>query len=105
MAVENWAESATIVIPQPIVSASVRSGGPPNVRPSVAAHAPERAIAAIVSVVRPHRSETAPPAQQPAPPAAMTTNAATLALRPAELPPPLVRRLSARKRPIHAHIA
>ena len=83
MAVENWAESATIVIPQTTARASVRSGGPPNVSPTVAAQVPESVIAAIVSVVRPQRSETTPPAQHPRAPAAMTTKAAALALRPA----------------------
>ena len=47
------------------------------------AHAPESAIAAIVSVVRPQRSETTPPTQQPTAPAATTTNVAAGALSPA----------------------
>src|SRR5437867_3820664 len=37
IAVENWAESAMIVIPQTLASASVTSGGPPSVNPVTAA--------------------------------------------------------------------
>src|SRR2546430_1998739 len=83
IAVENWAESAMIVIPQTTASPSVTSGGPPNVSPTTAAHVPEIAMATIVRVVRPQRSDAPPPSQQPSAPAAITTNVAPLALSPA----------------------
>ena len=83
IAVENWAESAMTVTPHTTATSRVRSGGPPNVRPIVAAHAPESAIASIVSVVRPHRSDANPPAQQPRAPSAITRNVAELGLSPA----------------------
>ena len=72
IAVENWAESATIVTPHTAASPSVTRGGPPNVSPVTAAQVPEIAIALIVSVVRPQRSETTPPSQQPSAPTAIT---------------------------------
>src|SRR5439155_136768 len=83
IAVENWAESATIVTPHTAASPSVTRGGPPNVSPVTAAQVPEIAIALIVSVVRPQRSETTPPSQQPSAPTAITRNVAPLALSPA----------------------
>ena len=83
IAVENWAESAMIVIPQTLASASVTSGGPPSVNPVTAAHAAEIAIATIVSAVRPQRSDAMPPSQQPSAPMAITRNVAPLALSPA----------------------
>src|SRR5439155_24912002 len=76
-------ESAMIVIPQTTASPSVTSGGPPNVSPTTAAHVPEIAMATIVRVVRPQRSDATPPSQQPSAPAAITTNVAPLALSPA----------------------
>ncbi len=69
-------------MPHTIATSRVRSGGPPNVRPIVAAQAPDKAIAIIVEVVRPHRSDATPPAQHPKPPSAITTNAAALGLSP-----------------------
>src|SRR5262245_3421208 len=78
IAVENWAESAMTVMPHTIATASVSSGGPPNVSPIVAAQSALSAIAVIVAVVRPQRSDTAPPSQQPSAPMAITTNVAVL---------------------------
>ena len=72
-----------IVIPQTVATSKVTTGEPPNVRPIVAAQAPESVIATIVEVVRPHRSDARPPAQQPSAPSAMTRKVAALALSPA----------------------
>src|SRR5262249_62246216 len=104
-AVETGAEAATMGPPHIPATASVRLGGPPKVRPIESAQKPLAAMATMVDVVRPQRSETRPPSQQPAAPLAITTNAATLALRLAYVPPPRAARLSARNRAIHAHIA
>ena len=70
------------VMPQTAATSSVSSGGPPNVRPIVAAQAPDSAIEIIVSVVRPQRSEARPPAQQPKAPSAITRNVAPLGFSP-----------------------
>ena len=104
-AVENCAESATTVTPQTRASASVTAGGPPNVSPIVAAQSALAAMAAIVAAVRPQRSETTPPSQQPSAPIAMTTNVAVLGARPAYPVAAAARALSKRNRPIQAHIA
>src|SRR5439155_22350642 len=74
IAVENWAESAMTVTPHTTATSRVRSGGPPNVRPIVAAQTPESAIASIVNVLRPHRSDAKPPAQHPQAPRALHQN-------------------------------
>src|SRR2546428_4230054 len=101
IAVENWAESAMTVTPHTTATAKVSSGGPPKVRPIATAQAPEKAIETIVSVVRPHRSEATPPAQQPSAPSAITMNVAPLGLSPAYLPPPRLSRLAPRKPATH----
>src|SRR5438552_8080198 len=81
-AVENCAESATMVMPHTTATRSVSPGGPPNVRPMRSAQSPLTAMAAIVEVVRPQRSETIPPSQQPRAPLAMTAKAAAPPLSP-----------------------
>ena len=70
------------VTPHTSASASVTSGGPPNVNPIVAAQRPLAAMAAIVAAVRPQRSEATPPRQQPSAPVAMTTKVAVLGESP-----------------------
>src|SRR5262249_49881588 len=62
IAVENCAESAMTLMPQTIAIDIVNAGGPPNVNPIAAAHAPLTVIATIVDVVRPQRSAPAPAA-------------------------------------------
>ena len=61
---ENWAESATIEMPQTMQTATSSAGEPPNRMPTPAAQLPEIAIATMVSVVRPSRSAR-PAATQP----------------------------------------
>src|SRR5205809_7334567 len=97
IAVENWAESAMIVIPQTLASASVTSGGPPSVTPVTAAQVAEIAIATIVSAVRPQRPDATPPSQQPSPPSAVTRDRAPPAFRHAERQPPPTARITARR--------
>ena len=67
-AAENWAESATTVRPQPRLTSVTRIGSAPNRSPTAMADRPLPAIAAIVSVVRPSLSASAPATAQPIPP-------------------------------------
>ena len=60
---ENWAESATMLMPQHrCTPARAAAGLAPKRKPMVAAQVPETAMAAIVIVVRPRRSASSPAA-------------------------------------------
>ena len=76
---ENCAESATMLMPQTMHSATSHAGSPPKRNPIVAAQVPLTAIAAIVSVVRPSRSASSPAPTEPIAPAAIVANAASFA--------------------------
>jgi hypothetical protein len=102
---ENWAESATMLIPQTMHTATSATGEPPNSSPIVAAQLPLTAIATIVSVVRPSRSARTPAPTHPIAPDAIVTNAASLAAVPATSGGSVSAKLACRKTPIHAHIA
>ena len=77
--------------------------GAPKARPTSTAHVPETAIAAIVVVVRPTRSATAPATTHPTAPAATTTKAARLAS--AGSVTPAAARLATKNSGTHVHIA
>ena len=102
-AVENCAESATTVMPQTTTTASSSHVGAPNRRPASTAQVPDSAMAAMVSVVRPSRSASAPAATQPRAPAATTRKA--MALEAAGPALPLAARLAARKIGTQVHMA
>src|SRR5918995_5819091 len=102
-AVENCAESATTVMPHTTTTARMIQVGAPNSRPAATALEPDNSIAAIVRVVRPRRSASAPAATQPSAPPATTRNA--IALAAGALTSPLTARLAARKVGTQGHIA
>src|SRR5207244_11942031 len=102
---ENCAESATMLIPQTMHTATSTHSGPPNKRPIDAAQLPLTAIAMIVSVVRPRRSARKPAPMQPIAPDAIVANAANFALVVAIAGGNVNAKLAFKKTPIHAHIA
>src|SRR5947207_9095798 len=102
---ENCAESATMLTPQTMHTATSTHAGPPNKRPIDAAQLPLTAIAMIVSVVRPRRSARKPAPTHPAAPEAIVANAASLALVGAMAAGSVDAKLAFKNTPIHAHIA
>src|SRR5438034_8428527 len=68
MLAENWAESATTVIPHTIQSPVKNTGLRPNSNPTNIEQVPLRTIAVMAMVVRPHRSASQPAITQPSPP-------------------------------------
>ena len=62
---ENCAESAITAMPQTMQNATSSQGGLPNRNPASTAQLPLNSMAAMVSVVRPKRSASTPPARQP----------------------------------------
>src|SRR5438132_1950103 len=76
---ENCALSATTDAPQMTAIASSAAGLAPKKNPTARQHAPETAIAAEATAVRPKRSAAIPAATQPAAPAPITRNDATSA--------------------------
>jgi hypothetical protein len=102
-AVENWAESAITLMPHTTSTTTSTTVGAPNSSPATTALEPETAMAAMVSVVRPSRSASAPAATQPMAPAATTRNATPLA--PAAGTSPEMARLAAMKAGTQVHMA
>jgi hypothetical protein len=105
IAAENCAESATMLTPQTMQTATSAAGLPPNSKPIEAAQLPLMAIATIVSVVRPSRSARTPAPTHPIAPDAIVANAASFAAIPADSGGIVVAKLACRNTPIHAHIA
>src|SRR6266581_2547456 len=105
-AAENCAESATTVTPHTSSRGQSTASDLPNSVPTESAHAPERAIATLVTSVRPQRSPYLPPSQQPSAPLPTTAkviNAGTpLAV---ESPPRRTLSLAATNAAIQVHIA
>src|SRR5262245_11126146 len=102
-AAENWAESAITVIPQTRPTAVTSAGVAPNRNPIKIAVPPLPAIAAIVSVVRPRVSASAPATTQPMPPLATTTKAAAADVPGSTVP--AATNDAARNAGTHVHIA
>ena len=70
----------------------------------ISAQVPEMVMARVVDFVRPHRSPSTPPTQQPTAPAPMTTKVASAApVRTSSSPPSA--RVSAKKTTNQAHMA
>ena len=102
--VENWAESATTQNPHTTATTNTRAIGPERSSPIVSAQEPEMAMARVVDFVRPHRSPSRPPTQQPTAPAPMTTKVASAApVRTLSSPPSA--RVSAKNAANQAHMA
>src|SRR5665811_490850 len=83
---ENCAESPTTVTPHSKATARSSKGDPPNKKPIPREQAADVPSIREVAVVRPQRSASAPPAQEPKAPAAMKAKVAKAAVLPTGRP-------------------